>query len=187
MTTGSGSSESLKQQNLLRSTWMKLWGSVKKVLLWTTWKTQKVAQVRRLALQQPREKEGLPYSSPERKIKHWQGDAVGRGKAHLLHKHTLRQRRSAGVLADVIEKQNSHGCCITASQARPARRRRAGAALGIIVHAELGMSAASQAWFGMKATQHNTTEQNTTERSRARQNIPVQKRTEHSTTLGIAR
>ena len=56
------------------------WLTFKKRLVWTKWKKQNVARVK----QYLRER-GQPYSNPERKVKHWQSDVIGRGRANLFH------------------------------------------------------------------------------------------------------
>ena len=56
------------------------WRTFKKELTWAKWKKQTVAPVK-LYLK----KKGLPYTNPDRKVKQWLSDAVGRGRAHLFH------------------------------------------------------------------------------------------------------
>ena len=56
------------------------WSTFKKELTWAKWKKQTVAPVK-LYLK----KKGLPCTNPDRKVKQWLSDAVGRGRAHLFH------------------------------------------------------------------------------------------------------
>ena len=55
------------------------WERFKKQLQWVEWKGKRFACVKHYL-----KAKGLPYSNPERKVKKWQNDVVGKGKPHLF-------------------------------------------------------------------------------------------------------